>query len=96
MKRTKLSETQIIAMLNEAESGMLVEDVCRKYGVSPATYYKLKSKYAGISLSELTRLKELERENQRLKRLYAELCLEHSITKDILEKKSLWPIDDNS
>lgn len=95
MKRTKLTESQIIAMLKEAESGMLVEDVCRKYGVSSATYYKFKSKYAGMSVSELSRLKELERENQRLKRLYADLSLEHSITKDILEKKSLWPIDDN-
>lgn len=95
MRKSKLSESQIIAMLNDAEAGMLVEDVCRKYGVSSATYYKFKSKYAGMSVSELSRLKELERENQRLKRMYADLSLEHSITKDILEKKSLWPIDDN-
>lgn len=95
MKRTKLTESQIIAMLNEAESGVLVDDVCRKYGVSQATYYKFKSKYAGVSVSELSRLKELERENQRLKRLYADLSLEHSITKDILEKKSLWPTDES-
>jgi len=91
----KLTESQIIAMLNEAESGVLVDDVCRKYGVSQATYYKFKSKYAGVSVSELSRLKELERENQRLKRLYADLSLEHSITKDILEKKSLWPTDES-
>jgi len=95
MKRMKLTESQIIAMLNEAESGVLVDDVCRKYGVSQATYYKFKSKYAGVSVSELSRLKELERENQRLKRLYADLSLEHSITKDILEKKSLWPTDES-
>ena len=95
MKRTKLSEPQIISMLNEAENGKPVEDLCRKYGVSAATYYKFKSKYAGMTVSELSRLKELEKENQRLKRLYADLSLEHSITKDILTKKSLWPIDDD-
>ena len=74
-------------MLGEAEAGMLVNDICRKYGVANSTYYKLKSKYAGMSLSELKRLKELEKENQRLKKMYAELSLDHSVLKDVVEKK---------
>lgn len=87
MKKSKLSDSQIFAMLNEAEAGILVNDICRKYGVANSTYYKLKSKYAGMSLSELKRLKELEKENQRLKKMYAELSLDHTILKEVVEKK---------
>jgi len=87
MKKSKLSEAQIIAMLNEAQAGVSVNDVCRKYQVSSATYYKLKSKYSGMNVSELKRLKELEAENQRLKSMYADVSLEHKILKEILEKK---------
>ena len=87
MKRNKLSESQIFTMLNEAESGISVNDICRKYNIANSTYYKLKSKYAGMSLSELKRLKELERENQRLKSMYADLSLDHKILKEVVEKK---------
>jgi putative transposase len=71
MKKSKLSDSQIFAMLNEAEAGISVNDICRKYSVANSTYYKLKSKYAGMSLPELKRLKDLEKENLRLKKMYA-------------------------
>lgn len=87
MKTSKLSEQQIITMLNEAEAGMAVADLCRNYKVSTATYYKLKSKYAGMNVSELKRLKELEAENRRLKTMYADISLEHKILKEVIEKK---------
>ncbi len=87
MRRSKLSESQIITALNEAEAGMPITDLCRKYKISTATYYKLKNKYAGMSVSALKRLKELEKENQRLKSMYADVSLEHKILKDVLEKK---------
>lgn len=87
MKRLKLSETQIVGMLNEGEAGVPVNELCRKYEVANSTYYKLKSKYAGMELSEFKRLRELETENQRLKHMYADLSLEHKILKDIVEKK---------
>lgn len=87
MRKSKLSESQIISMLNEATAGIPVDDLCRKYGVSSATYYKLKSKYAGMNVSELKRLKELEAENKRLKSMYADVSLEHKILKEVIEKK---------
>ena len=87
MKKSKLTESQIIAMLNESEAGMAVTDLCRKYAISSATYYKLKNKYAGMSVSELKRLKELEAENRRLKAMYADVSLEHKILKEVIGKK---------
>lgn len=95
MKKSKLNESQIIAMLNEGEAGIPVEDLCRKYQVSSATYYKLKNKYAGMSVSDVKRMKALEEENQRLKQMYADISLEHRILKDVLEKKFPGLIDDN-
>ena len=87
MKRSKLSEPQIINMLNEAEAGLPIADLCRKYKISTSSYYKLKNKYSGMSVSALKRLKELEKENQRLKSMYADVSLEHKILKDVLGKK---------
>ena len=87
MKKSKLSETQIIAMLNEAAAGVGVNDLCRQYAISAATYYKLKGQYAGMTVSDLKRLKALEEENRRLKSMYADVSLEHKILKDVLEKK---------
>jgi len=87
MKKSKLSDSQLFAMLNEAEAGVPVNDVCRKYGVANSTYYKLKSKYAGMGLPELKRLKALEKENHRLKKMYADLSLDHTILKEVIEKK---------
>jgi putative transposase len=87
MKKTRFSETQIISILKEAENGVTVADVCRQHGIGQSTYYKWKAKYGGLDASSLRRLKELEEENQRLKRMYAELSLEHQILKDVVEKK---------
>lgn len=87
MKKSKLSEAQIFNMLSEAETGLPVNDVCRKYNIANSTYYKMKSKYAGMSLSDLKRLKVLERENQRLKAMYADISLDHKILKEVIEKK---------
>jgi putative transposase len=87
MKKSRYSETQIVKVLKEVETGKLVKDVCREYGISDATYYNWKSKYGGMEASDVKRLKELETENQRLKQMYADLSLEHRILKDIVEKK---------
>lgn len=73
--------------MKEVETGRLVKEVCREYGVSEATYYNWKSKYGGMEASDIKRLKELEDENRRLKQMYAELCLDNRILKDIVEKK---------
>jgi len=87
MKKSKLSEAQIIALLNEGSAGEPVQDLCRKYKISSPTYYKLKNQYSGMSVSDLKRLKELETENRRLKSMYADISLEHKILKEVLEKK---------
>lgn len=95
MKRSKLSESKIVGMLAEGAGGVPVDDLCRKYQISSATYYKLRSKYSGVSISELKRLKELEAENSRLKAMYAEISLEHSVLKEVLEKKFPGLIEDD-
>ena len=87
MKQTRFSEQQIIKLLKEAEAGLPVPDLCRKYGVSKSTFYKWKSKYGGLEASDVERLKALEAENRRLKQIYAELSLDHQILKEIVEKK---------
>jgi putative transposase len=87
MKRSQYSESQIVGILKEADSGVLVKDVCRKYGISDATYYKWKSKYGGLEVSDVRRMRELEAENSKLKRMYAELSLENQGLKDLLSKK---------
>ena len=74
-------------MLSEAEAGVSVNDLCRKYNVASSTYYKLKSKYSGLCLSDLQRLKALERENRRLKAMYAEISMDHKILQEVVEKK---------
>jgi len=87
MKKLKLSESQIVAMINEGDSGVPVADICRKYQVANSTYYKLRSKYAGMNVSELHKLRALETENNRLKQMYADISLEHKILKEVMEKK---------
>ena len=87
MKKKRFSETQIVSILQAGASGMAVAEICRKYGVGESTYYKWKSKYGGMTVTELKRLKELERENQRLKQMYATLSLDHELLKEVLEKK---------
>lgn len=87
MKRSKFSETQIVSILKEADSGIKVADVCRKHGISQPTYYNWKSRYGGLGLSELKRIKELESEHSRLKRMYADLAMENNALKSLIEKK---------
>jgi putative transposase len=87
MKKTRFTESQIIGILNEQEQGMKVSDLCRKHGISDATFYNWKSKYGGMKVDELKRLRELEQENARLKRIVANQSLEIDIIKDVLSKK---------
>ena len=87
MRKSKFTESQIVAILAEGESGLAVGDVCRKHGISNATYYQWKSKYEGVSANELKRIKDLEAENGKLKRMYAELALENSAIRDVLSRK---------
>ena len=87
MKRSRFTEQQIVAALKEADAGMSVRDLCRRHGISPATYYQWKSKYGGLEASDLKRMKELEAENSRLKRLYAEVSLENAALKDLIQRK---------
>jgi putative transposase len=87
MRKSKFTESQIVGILAEGESGLAVGDVCRKHGISNATYYQWKSKYAGVSANELKRIKDLEAENGKLKRMYAELALENTAIRDVLSRK---------
>jgi putative transposase len=87
MKKIKFTESQILAILKEQDQGLKVSDICRNHGISDATFYNWKNKYSGMSVSELKRLKELEYENSRLKRMYANLSLENEALKDIVTKK---------
>jgi putative transposase len=87
MKRARFTETQIVGVLKEADSGVPVKDVCRKHGISDATYYNWKSKYGGMEASDLKKMKELERELGQLKRMYADMALENRALKDLIEKK---------
>ena len=87
MKKSKFSESQIVAILREGEAGLPVAQLMRKYGISQATYYNWKAKYGGTSVAELKRLKELEAENAKLKRMYAELALENAAIRDVLGRK---------
>ena len=87
MKRSRFSEEQIIAILKEHEAGMPTADVCRRHGVSSATFYKWKAKYGGLEVSEAKRLRSLEDENAKLKRLLAEAMLDIAVLKDISAKK---------
>ena len=87
MRASKFSESQIVAILQEAEAGVPVAEITRKHGTARATYFAWKAKYANATVSELTRLRELEQENARLKRMYAELALENVAIKDVLNRK---------
>uniref|UniRef100_UPI00404886EC transposase n=1 Tax=Flavobacterium sp. TaxID=239 RepID=UPI00404886EC len=83
MRKSKFTESQILTILGEGEAGLAVAVVCRQHGISKATYYQWKSKYADMSANELKRVKELEAENSRLKRMYGDLALENTAIKDV-------------
>ncbi|MNX41023.1 Transposase [compost metagenome] len=88
LKKSRFTESQIVAVLREGEAGLPVAELCRKHGISNATYYLWKSKYSGVQVSELQRLRELETENAKLKRMLADLALENAAIKDVLNRKS--------
>lgn len=87
MKRSRFSEEQIIGILKEQEAGMPTVEVCRRHGISPATFYKWKSKFGGMEVSDAKRLRALEDENAKLKKLLAEAMLDIAVLKDITGKK---------
>jgi len=87
MKKTKFTETQIIKILKEYENGRDVNEIAREYGIAKQTFYNWKKKYGGMDAAQLKRLKELEEENRHLKRMYADLSLDHQLLKEVLEKK---------
>jgi len=87
MKRSKFTESQIIFALRQAETGVKVEEVCRKMGISEATFYNWKKKYGGLGVSELRRLKQLEEENFKLKQIVADLSLDKQMLQDVIKKK---------
>jgi putative transposase len=87
MKKSRFTESQIVSVLKEADAGMKVEELCRKHAISSATYYNWKKKYGGMDASEIKRLKELEEENAKLKRMYADMALENTALKDLIVKK---------
>lgn len=87
MKQNRFTESQIVSILKQQDAGAKVMDICREHGISDATFYNWKAKYGGMAPSQLKRLKELEEENARLKRIYADLSLVHHALKDAVEKK---------
>ncbi len=87
MKKSQYSESKIIAILSQQEAGSKVGDICRKHGISQATFFNWKAKYGGMSSNQLKRLKELESENARLKKMYADVSLVHNALKDAVVKK---------
>ena len=87
MKKSKFTESQIVAILKEADAGKKVADVCRNHGISQPTYYNWKSRYGGLGISELKRIREIEAEHSKLKRMYADLAMENDALKELIEKK---------
>ena len=87
MKQARFSESQIVAILKQQDNGQTVAQITRQHGVSEATFYVWKAKYGGMQVSEVKRLKDWEEDNRRLKKMYAELSLQHEITKEALAKK---------
>ncbi len=87
MKKTRFSEEQIIRVLKEADGGLTIKEVCRRHGISPATFSNWRTKFGGMELSDMRKLKSLQDENNRLKRIVADLTLDNTILKDINSKK---------
>ena len=87
MKKSKYTEAQIISILREQESGRKTSDICREHGISQATFFNWKSKYGGMEMNQLKKMKELESELAQYKKMYAELAFQNTVLKDVIEKK---------
>jgi putative transposase len=87
MKKSRFTESQIVSILKEYDAGRSVAELCREHGISQPTFYNWKSKYGGLDASQLKRIKELEEENSRLKRMYADVSMQRDALKDLIEKK---------
>ena len=87
MKKSRFTDSQILTILKQAESGVSVPELCRQHGMSSAAFYKWRSKYGGMDASLMVRMKELEQENARLKRMYADVQLRHDVLQEALAKK---------
>jgi putative transposase len=87
MKKSRFSESQILSILKESEAGLKVVDICRQHGISQAAFYQWKSKYGGMEVSDIKRLREVEQELAQYKKMYAELALENYALKDVIAKK---------
>ncbi|QOG88812.1 transposase [Flavobacterium columnare] len=87
MKKSKFTETQIIKIISEQDKGKTVNEICREFGISQRTFYQWKSKYSGIEPNQLKQLKELEKELSQYKKIVAELTLQNTVLKDVIEKK---------
>lgn len=85
--KKRFTESQIVATIKKQEAGMAVKDICREIGISEPTFYNWKAKYGGMEVSDVARLKELEKENSELKKMYAEMCIENRAMKNFIEKK---------
>lgn len=87
MKKTRFTETKIVSILKKQEAGIKTSELCREYGISEATFYNWKAKYGGLDVHELKRLKELEQEHSKLKKMYADVSMENYALKDLISKK---------
>lgn len=87
MKKSRFSETKIVSILKKQEAGIKTSEICREFGISEATFYNWKARYGGLEVSEIKRLKELEAENAKLKKMFAEISMENYALKDLIEKK---------
>jgi putative transposase len=87
MRKSRFTESQIVSILKDGDAGLPLAELVRKHGISRTTYFKWKAKYAGTTVAELKRMKELEAENAKLKRMYADLALENAAIKDVLSRK---------
>jgi putative transposase len=87
MKKSRFTETQIVKAINEHEAGKKAEEICREMGITPATFYNWRQKYSGMQASEVKKMKELQDENAKLKRMFADLSLVHDALKDAVAKK---------
>lgn len=95
MKKARFTETQIVSILKQQEAGRSTKEICREHSISEGTFYRWKSKYGGMEASEVKRMKELEEENARLKRMYANLAMDNEILRDLFTKKG-WALPQKS